>query len=44
MLKDLGIGTQTAQNGFEAIELTKAAKPVFDFILMDLDMPIMNGW
>ena len=44
MLKDLGIVTQTAQNGFEAIEMTKSAKPCFDFILMDLDMPIMNGW
>ena len=39
-----------AQNGYEAIEIVKKFKPQnsnqrpIDFILMDLDMPIMNGW
>ena len=44
MLKELNITVSNAQNGYEAIEKVKESKESFDFILMDLDMPIMNGW
>jgi CheY-like chemotaxis protein len=43
MLKELSVGVQTAQNGQEALDLVRSSAK-FDFILMDLDMPIMNGW
>ncbi|MCH5721041.1 response regulator [Niabella hibiscisoli] len=38
-----------AENGLEAIELLKTtieqkAKPLPDIILLDIEMPIMNGW
>lgn len=38
-----------AENGLEAIELLKAiieekVQPVPDIILLDIEMPIMNGW
>ena len=38
-----------AENGLEAIELLKApieekARPVPEIILLDIEMPIMNGW
>jgi CheY-like chemotaxis protein len=38
-----------AENGLEAIELLRAtietkAKPVPEIILLDIEMPIMNGW
>jgi CheY-like chemotaxis protein len=32
---------QTASNGKEAVEIVQ--KEAFDFILMDINMPVMNG-
>jgi CheY-like chemotaxis protein len=41
MLKSLGHTVTIANNGAQAIELYKAGK--FDLILMDIQMPVMNG-
>lgn len=42
ILRNAGIETVSACNGTEAIEkLSEGLKP--DFILMDLEMPVMNG-
>lgn len=40
-LKKLGADVEIANNGKEAIE--KAEKNTFDLILMDMQMPVMNG-
>lgn len=42
MLRSLGIENQVVGNGKEAIDIHSCGK-MFDLILMDLDMPIMNG-
>ena len=41
ILKDLGMQYETANNGQEA--LARFQKEGFDVVLMDIDMPIMNG-
>lgn len=49
MLESMGCKTTIASNGKEAIELLKnnqsqnAAKPAFEIILMDIQMPVMDG-
>jgi len=42
ILKFFGYQTACAVNGEEAIEMIKKVKP--DLILMDLSLPIMDGW
>lgn len=42
MLKKLGLEVDEATNGQEAVE--RAAAEDYDVILMDCEMPIMNGW
>ena len=42
MLKDLGVQVTTAQDGKEALELTQSS--LFDLILMDCQMPVMDGF
>ncbi|PIA44778.1 hypothetical protein AQUCO_01700400v1 [Aquilegia coerulea] len=42
VLKKAGINTQEAVNGKEAVDLCSSGA-VFDVILMDFAMPIMNG-
>ena len=40
-----GAQVETAENGQEAVEMVKASsKGYYDLILMDLQMPIMNGY
>ena len=41
-LKQKGFGVKTARNGLEAIEQVIKSAP--DLILMDLQMPYMDGW
>jgi CheY-like chemotaxis protein/anti-sigma regulatory factor (Ser/Thr protein kinase) len=41
MLKKLGHSTETASNGREALD--KVLEGSFDLILMDIQMPVMNG-
>jgi CheY-like chemotaxis protein len=43
ILKDCNMAITIARNGLEAVEKVKADS-TFDFILMDLKMPIMNGY
>ena len=42
ILEDMGFETEVAENGKVAIELLE--KNNFDIVLMDLQMPEMNGW
>ncbi len=44
-LNDFGILVETAENGKEACDILKNAQPgYFDLVLMDIQMPIMNGY
>ena len=42
MLENLGLGTIHAENGQEAVEKVRAQ--AFDLVLMDVQMPVMNGY
>ncbi|KAI9173998.1 hypothetical protein LWI28_010136 [Acer negundo] len=42
LLENLGIKNQVVKNGKEAVDVHSSGK-YFDLILMDMDMPIMNG-
>lgn len=42
MLSSLGYTVVTAQNGEEALELVRRQPP--DLVLMDIEMPVMNGY
>ncbi len=45
ILEDLGLEVDTAENGVIAVEKVKSLKDkVYDFILMDIQMPLMNGY
>ncbi len=44
-LQEKGIIVTTAENGLEAVEIIKKSKKNdFDIILMDIQMPVMNGY
>ncbi|KAK7336951.1 hypothetical protein VNO77_17505 [Canavalia gladiata] len=42
LLKSVGVKNQGAANGKEAVDIHYHGQ-IFDLILMDMDMPIMNG-
>ena len=42
VLRDAGYSVATVRHGAEALELVKHIAP--DLILLDLSMPIMDGW
>ncbi|KAG5043664.1 hypothetical protein JHK87_007579 [Glycine soja] len=42
MLNSVGLKIQVAENGKEAVEIHRSGQS-FDLILMDRDMPVMNG-
>jgi signal transduction histidine kinase len=48
LLNTVGIDVTTAQNGKEALErlndATRSGGPFFDLVLMDLQMPVMDGY
>ena len=44
ILSTLGAECDTASNGQEAVERFMAASPMYDLILMDVQMPVMNGY
>ena len=44
LLEDEGASVQIANNGKEAVEAVAAADPPFDVVLMDLQMPVMDGF
>ncbi|MGN1066508.1 MAG: response regulator, partial [Candidatus Fimimonas sp.] len=39
-----GFTIDVAQNGAEAVEKVTAAQPTYDLVLMDIQMPVMNGY
>ena len=41
VLRELGLNFQVAENGLEAVE--RATTESFDLVLMDIDMPVLNG-
>jgi PAS domain S-box-containing protein len=43
MLDDMGIYVETVNNGAEALEKIKRSPELFDLILMDIQMPVMDG-
>ena len=42
-LQQFGLASQSVRNGREAIELLEADPDAFSMILMDLQMPVMDG-
>ncbi len=44
MLKQIGLTSQIANNGAEAIEMIKNAKEGYNLVLMDCQMPVMDGY
>ena len=44
LLEDEGARVQIAGDGREAVEAVAAAEPPFDVVLMDLQMPVMDGY
>ena len=45
LLESLGLAVECAFNGREALEVLDAAEPGhFDVVLMDIQMPVMNGY
>jgi CheY-like chemotaxis protein len=42
-IQQFGLASQSARNGREAIELLEADPDAFSMILMDLQMPVMDG-
>lgn len=42
LLKKLGLGVEIVENGMQAVQSASAKK--FDVILMDIQMPVMNGY
>ncbi|OUS29034.1 hypothetical protein A9Q99_10515 [Gammaproteobacteria bacterium 45_16_T64] len=44
MLKRMGITPITANNGFEAVERFRDTDQAFDLVLMDCEMPVLDGY
>lgn len=44
ILKPSGIKMRIANNGREAVDMVKESTKKFDFVLMDINMPIMDGY
>ena len=44
MLQKLGHATETAADGAEAVARIEGAHPAFDLVLMDCQMPVMDGY
>ena len=45
VIEDAGMQVETAENGQEAVEmLSKSVEGYYDIVLMDVMMPIMNGY
>ena len=44
MLSDLGLEVDEAGDGVEAVKMVKENISKYDYILMDVQMPLMNGY
>lgn len=43
MLEDMGVRVDLASNGAQALTMVSAAMDVYDLVLMDIQMPVMDG-
>lgn len=43
MLNSVGVKSQSVENGKEAVDIHCSYGKKFDLILMDMDMPVLNG-
>ncbi len=43
LLDDVGLQVDTAANGLEVLERARAAQAPYDLVLMDMQMPLMDG-
>ena len=43
MLSQYNITVDMVENGRQAIEAVKTAEPCYDLVLMDIEMPVMDG-
>lgn len=39
-----GFQTETAENGLEAVAAVRCSEEPFDAVVLDIEMPVMNGW
>ena len=44
LLDELGLTTKVASNGKEALEMLESTENVYDVVLMDCQMPVMDGY
>ena len=44
LLKDTGIIVDVAVNGMEAVDMVLAGESAYDLVLMDIQMPVMDGF
>src|SRR6187549_1262395 len=44
VLEDEGFGVRAAADGRQALDVLRAERPLPDLILLDLMMPVMNGF
>ena len=45
VLEEAGFAVECAENGSEAVEAVKSHRPwYYDIVLMDIQMPVMNGY
>jgi sigma-B regulation protein RsbU (phosphoserine phosphatase) len=44
LLERKGYSVQQAENGEEALDMLRQAEGPFDLVLLDIVMPVMNGW
>jgi PAS domain S-box-containing protein len=43
LLREVGLDADLAENGEVALEMVRRAQPAYDLILMDMQMPVMDG-
>ena len=44
LLKDTGVAIDVAENGEEAVTMITGGTVMYDLVLMDIQMPVMNGY
>jgi len=44
LLEYMGYGCDVAHNGAEAVDILNAARDNYQFVLMDVQMPVMDGY
>ncbi|MDM8535585.1 response regulator [Desulfobacterales bacterium HSG17] len=44
LLEEAELFIEVAENGLEAVKMVKTAAPLYDAVLMDIEMPVMDGY